>query len=852
MFYDSRCSLRVLAGVSLRLTAAISNDSGTMAVIDDFFGKKAVSTNKAKRRAPQTAVAPATATADSTTINSNQAKRQKTVKVESTATSSVSGVSAEDILKTIPDADPALLELSPDAEKMNFFQLKAKQNANANNGANGDAGEMNITDIPEGRENCLNGLTIVFTGALPRLDRTQCEQLASRYGAKVTKSISGKTSLVVIGHDAGPSKVKKIKSLKIKCIDEDGFISLITKMPADGGSGATALKELEKKKELEKQVEKEIEREVQQEIANEKKSTSSSTSAIGGTSKPPVDRDTQLWTDRYAPTDIKQICGNKGNVEMLQEWLATWFDRPHDMKGSSIMDYKAVLISGPPGIGKTTAATLISKLLGYEVIEKNASDFRSKKVLNENLKVCLDNTSVAGFFKHSDGRETINEANNKRFVLLMDEVDGMSSGDNGGVAQIAQFCRTTRTPMILICNDKSLPKMRTLDKCCFDLTWRRPTAREMKSRLMTIAHREKLKLDPNLVDQLVQITHNDIRQIINIMSTVARTQNSLNHGNLNNMQSSWEKEVSLKPFDIIGKFLSNNRLSVNEKIQLYFNDMDIIPLMVHENYRMTNPSKANNSLKHLELLDQAAELISASDIVNSRIRSGEQQWSLLPFHAVMSTLYPASKIQGQITNRINFTSWLGQNSKRMKFDRIVQNLQYHTCIRTKTNNDDLRMDYIPYLRSQLVQPLVTKGADGIDDVLKMMDEYYLTKEDFDNILELAVQGGRKVDDIYKKVPTSVKSAFTRRYNSYVHPTVIYKTGDSVGRGRGVNSSETAAPSEYADDEGTAAAGDSDADNADADDGDDLRTDALIKEVKSKTKAKAKPRATANKTKPRRK
>ena len=218
----------------------------------------------------------------------------------------------------------------------------------------------------------------------------------------------------------------------------------------------------------------------------------------------------------------------------------------------------------------------------------------------------------------------------------------------------------------------------------------------------------------------------------------------------------------------------------------------------------------------------------------------------------MSTLYPASKIQGQITNRINFTSWLGQNSKRMKFDRIVQNLQYHTCIRTKTNNDDLRMDYIPYLRSQLVQPLVTKGADGIDDVLKMMDEYYLTKEDFDNILELAVQGGRKVDDIYKKVPTSVKSAFTRRYNSYVHPTVIYKTGDSVGRGRGVNSSETAAPSEYADDEGTAAAGDSDADNADADDGDDLRTDALIKEVKPKTNAKAKPRATANKTKPRRK
>jgi replication factor C subunit 1 len=60
------------------------------------------------------------------------------------------------------------------------------------------------------------------------------------------------------------------------------------------------------------------------------------------------------------------------------------FKQDNDDKSGT---YRAVLISGPPGIGKTSAAHLVGDSLGYSIVEFNASDTRSKKSLDVSCEV---------------------------------------------------------------------------------------------------------------------------------------------------------------------------------------------------------------------------------------------------------------------------------------------------------------------------------------------------------------------------------------------------------------------------------------------------------------------------------
>ncbi|KAJ2608896.1 DNA replication factor C complex subunit Rfc1 [Coemansia sp. RSA 1365] len=669
-------------------------------------------------------------------------------------------------------------------------------------------------ELPDGAPNCLSGLKFVATGDFTDFSRDGITDLIKTFGGQVTGTVSGKTSYLVVGADPGSTKIKKAKANGTRCLHEEDLLKLISSSKKDASHSKTEEEEnlgpgspiLNAKTEYaapEASVDKVgllsdaasptrdsgAEDDAQTTSQNSKVRAAEKKSNSIAPSKPvaaPLPDSTQpsasesslpvseLWTEKYKPTKLKELCGQKENAKRILEWLSWW-------ASGTVPEKRAVLISGPPGIGKTTTAHLVAKLAGFDVLELNASETRNKSTLKDILGSAVGNRSVLEFdrarLRHlesemeketdKDVLQSVTTSGSKRLVVVMDEVDGMSGGDRGGSTELIQLIKRTRVPIICICNDRQSQKVRSLANHCEDLRFRRPTEAQMRARLNTIAFRENLKIEQNAIGQMVKATHNDIRQIINLMSSYALRSSSMTYleskafGGLN------KKEVAVGPFDVIQSYLScgdNMAMSFADKLNLYYSDYGIVPLFVQENYIDTRPNGTTTDLDALEQLSRAADMIAEGDVVEGKLR-GSQQWGLMPLHATLSCVAPAFYARGRRNVAYRFPLWLGRNSKGTRLARQLREVQSHMRLRMALDKTEVRQSYIPAMVPEMTKPLIDQGAGGIEDVVSMMDHYYLTKEHWDAMVELHMDGER----ILKQIPTAVKTAFTRQYNKGSHP-----------------------------------------------------------------------------------
>ncbi|XP_021892598.1 replication factor C subunit 1 [Carica papaya] len=528
-------------------------------------------------------------------------------------------------------------------------------------------------EVPEGARDCLAGLTFVISGTLDSLEREEAEDLIKRHGGRVTGSVSKKTNYLLCDEDIVGRKSSKAKELGTLFLTEDGLFDMIraskpVKAALQGKSNNLVEKpaaSLTKKSPCKVEVKSKSE--------GTKASSKRSASEISTLKqKRQTTPDSSLsWTDKYKPKVPNEIVGNQSLVNQLHAWLERWHNQFSNAgskgKGKKQSDSgakKAVLLSGAPGIGKTTSAKLVSQMLHFQAIEVNASDSRGKADAKISKGIGGSNAnSIKELVSNEALGAGMDRSKHPKTVLIMDEVDGMSAGDRGGIADLIASIKISKIPIICICNDRYSQKLKSLVNYCLLLNYRKPTKQQMAKRLMQVAKAEGLQVNEIALEELAERVNGDMRMALNQLQYMSLSMSVIKYDDIRRRLLSSSKDEDISPFTAVDKLFGFNggRLRMDERIDLSMSDPDLVPLLIQENYinyRPSSVSKDDSGVKRLGLLARAAESIGDGDIINVQIRR-YRQWQLSQSSSVASCIIPYVSFQLYKIKLTLFKSFFG-------------------------------------------------------------------------------------------------------------------------------------------------------------------------------------------------
>ena len=200
-----------------------------------------------------------------------------------------------------------------------------------------------------------------------------------------------------------------------------------------------------------------------------------------------------IWVEKYRPKTIEECILPKTTKQTFQDFVE---------KG----EIPNMLLSGPPGIGKTTVAKALCHQLGADYYVINGSDEgRFLDTVRNNAKNFASTVSLTSESKHK--------------VIIIDEADNTTSDVQLLLrASIEEFSKNCR--FIFTCNYKNKIIDPLHSRCTvvdFSINKKdKPTiATQFFSRLTNILEQEKIDTDKRVVAQLINQHFPDWRRVLN-------------------------------------------------------------------------------------------------------------------------------------------------------------------------------------------------------------------------------------------------------------------------------------------------------------------------------------------------
>jgi len=289
---------------------------------------------------------------------------------------------------------------------------------------------------------------------------------------------------------------------------------------------------------------------------------------------------------------------------------------------------KGFYIYGSSGVGKTTFVLNILKKMNYDVIHYDAGDVRNKALIEN---IASNNISSCNVLDMMHKRV-------KKIAIVMDEIDGMNSGDKGGLTALIKLIRQKKTkkqrlenmtlnPIFCIGNYNVDKKIKELMKVCNLFEIPTPTPNQMTSLINTTFP----LIGESKVDIIEKYAMGDLRKLEFIKKLYNKNPEMINAEVL-------QKILNIKTFneDInkITKMLIAHPYKMEDHTTL-MNETDrtTVSLLWHENIVDVIPKQIEKSLPfYLNFLDN----VCYSDYID-RITFQNQIWHFNEMSSLMKT-----------------------------------------------------------------------------------------------------------------------------------------------------------------------------------------------------------------------
>lgn len=204
----------------------------------------------------------------------------------------------------------------------------------------------------------------------------------------------------------------------------------------------------------------------------------------------------EMWAEKYRPKTLKNMMNQTEIVERLNSFVKNK-NVPH------------CIFAGPPGTGKTTAALCLARdfygdTYREHLMELNASDERGINVVRETVKTFARIKSIGEIpFK----------------ILILDEADNMTGDAQQALRRTME--RYTETCRFILIANYSGKIIEPIQSRCAPFRFTYLTKQDQDDYLCGIAEKEKVKLQPDGLEAVFEVSGGDLRRAINTLQAAA-------------------------------------------------------------------------------------------------------------------------------------------------------------------------------------------------------------------------------------------------------------------------------------------------------------------------------------------